>query len=193
MKVLLIRHAESYANINNDLYSQVPDHEIDITSKGIEQANDLCIDYNIKSGDNVLVLASPYKRVIKTRDILLEPLRHYNLTSRVEPLLHERILASNLDDLKNVGTAYYKDKPFGEWWYKDSGLESLNDVYQRAFLFRQELERIKSTHKYQQIIVISHCVFLNMLRCIIEEKTDIEYMSTIPHFKSNCSTFDCEL
>lgn len=194
MKVMLIRHAESYANINNDLYSQVPDHEIDITPKGVEQANDFCLEHNLKSYDRILVLCSPYKRTLKTRDIIIEPIKDlYNITSRIEPILHERLLASNYEELKEVNNHYYREKSFGLWWYKDGGVESYNDVYQRALLFKQQLNSIKQSQKYDQVVIISHCVFLSMLRCIIEENTDIDYMSRIPHFTSNCSSFDCEL
>lgn len=194
LKLKLIRHAESYANINNDLYSQVPDHMIDITPKGVEQANDTCIDYDIDYSDRVLVLTSPYLRAIKTRDILLEPLDlKYPLVSRLEPLIHERLLASNYDELKEVNAHYYREKSFGLWWYKDGGVESYNDVYQRALAFRQELERLKATQNYDCIIVISHCVFLSMLRCILDETTDIDYMSRVPHFTYNCSVFDYDL
>lgn len=38
MRVLLVRHGESQANVNRDVYKIIPDHEIALSLRGIEQA-----------------------------------------------------------------------------------------------------------------------------------------------------------
>lgn len=67
MTLLLVRHAESAANVDEALYEQVGDQTIQLTEKGHQQAKDLGIflkDWyrNNPPKNNIRLWASPYKR-----------------------------------------------------------------------------------------------------------------------------------
>lgn len=74
MKIFLIRHGETTANIGDNYISRIPDHLVPLTENGIIQANiagkwlaDYCVQNGI-SFDNARIWRSPYIRTRQTSD-----------------------------------------------------------------------------------------------------------------------------
>ena len=72
MKIFLIRHGETNANIGDNYISRIPDHLVYLTDNGIMQANEAgkwlasyCMQNNIAL-DNARVWRSPYHRTRQT-------------------------------------------------------------------------------------------------------------------------------
>jgi broad specificity phosphatase PhoE len=74
MKIFLIRHGETTANIGDNYVSRTPDHLVPLTENGIVQANaagkwlaDYCTQNGI-SLENARIWRSPYKRTRQTSE-----------------------------------------------------------------------------------------------------------------------------
>ena len=81
MKIFLIRHGETTANIGNNYISRVPDHLVPLTDNGISQANaagkwlaDYCAQNDI-SLENARIWRSPYQRTRQTSEEFNKHLR----------------------------------------------------------------------------------------------------------------------
>lgn len=89
MDILLIRHGESQANIDQTLHQSLPDHEIALSTRGQSQpahaAKHVYDFYFHRYGYdyvNGLLWNSPYRRTRDTADILLDNLKDKNLVLR---------------------------------------------------------------------------------------------------------------
>ena len=81
MKIFLIRHGETTANIGDNYISRVPDHLVPLTDNGISQANsagkwlaEYCVKNNINL-ENARIWRSPYQRTRQTSDEFNKHLR----------------------------------------------------------------------------------------------------------------------
>jgi broad specificity phosphatase PhoE len=172
-KIVLIRHAESLANIDLDIHLSIPDHDISLSSHGRIQAESLDLRYLGSSH----WYSSPYRRalwtlVLSKREYLME-----GSLLNVEPLVAERRIADRW------GTEYYKLivsewKKRGSFWWDgfDFGYESGAKVYERASIFLNKI-----SHKHfsgdcpETVVVFTHGFFMQMMRiCLIgDEGIDI--------------------
>jgi broad specificity phosphatase PhoE len=89
VKIFLIRHGESTANVDGNYISRTPDHLVSLTDIGIEQANtagkwlaDYCVQNNI-SLDNARIWQSPYKRARQTAKEFNKHLRVENIVDDI--------------------------------------------------------------------------------------------------------------
>ena len=65
--VFLVRHGESLGNVNQDMFKEMPDWKIGLTSKGKEQARQAGEDMKRRIGDApVVIYYSPYIRTQQT-------------------------------------------------------------------------------------------------------------------------------
>ncbi len=78
MKIFLIRHGESKQNTKENFEFKIPDHQVELTNNGIEQAKETGIflkqyvEDNDISIDNTTLWISPYKRTRQTANIIKE-------------------------------------------------------------------------------------------------------------------------
>ena len=59
IKLTLIRHGQSIANVNRSIYNEMVDWEIPLTELGISQSNGVVLD--IQNPTKTLMLTSNYK------------------------------------------------------------------------------------------------------------------------------------
>ena len=173
-KIVLIRHAESLANLDLDIHLSMADHEIPLSSHGEIQAKSL----DTTGFWNSHWYISPYKRAMQTFNISKRNSPYlYGNELNIEPLVAERRIADRW------GTEYYKLivsewKKKGSFWWDgfDFGYESGAKVYERASVF---LNKISHKHFYgvypETVIVFTHGYFMQMMRiCLIgDEGIDI--------------------
>lgn len=92
MRIFLVRHGESQANVEQSLHKTLPDHEIALSSRGKLQpvfAAEKIKDFLLKC-DKVRIWNSPYRRTRETADIFCEALKGYILDRREHILLCEQ-------------------------------------------------------------------------------------------------------
>lgn len=176
-EIILIRHAESSANIDTNSHSCLPDHEIPLSIEGIKQSDSLKL-YDA-TNKKITIYSSPYKRAYDTAKLSLP----YGSKILLEPLVCERKVKWNFD------RKYYDElisnwKEKGSFWWKgfDHEYESGADVYQRACIF---LNKISIKHFLKPIdetvYVYTHGFFMKMMQFSLNENVDNNFNN---HFEN---------
>ena len=72
-RIILLRHGESEANVDHEVYAQVPDWKITLTDAGIAQAREAGRKIaGLIGGESFGVFSSPYLRTLQTKEAMLE-------------------------------------------------------------------------------------------------------------------------
>lgn len=174
----LLRHGQSEANVDKNVYREKPDHSITLTKLGMEQAREagLYLQRLFAEQPNeapAVVLRSPYERARATETQVAAAIHAY-VTERVElPELAEQqyglfdgvppdeIAAT----FPNEYARYQLAQQFnGRFWARPPQGESLFDVYERV---SDVANMIRFTYKRSAIstfVIIAHA---NVLRCFM--------------------------
>jgi broad specificity phosphatase PhoE len=138
-RIVLIRHGESQGNYDDTIYERVPDHALELTSKGLRQAAEAGVHLRELFGDEpVQAFVSPYRRTWHTfRALGLDP----RLTkAREEPRLREQDWG-NWQDIEDVQRQRKARDSYGHFFYRFAMGESGADVYDRVGAFLETLYR----------------------------------------------------
>lgn len=164
-EIILIRHAESAANVDTNEHARLPDNEILLTVQGIKQADSLKL--YTATNKKVTIYSSPYKRAYDTAKLSVP----YGSNIILEPLLCERKVKWNFDrEYYDKLISNWKEK--GSFWWKgfDHEFESGADVYQRACIF---LNKITIKHFLKPIdetvYIYTHGFFMRMMYFALNE------------------------
>ena len=169
--LILVRHAESQANIDPLIYSRVPDNQIGLTERGIQQASELGkkLTKYVKKGDIVTFFVSQFER---TRATAREIAKYFPGHKYFEdPRLREQEWGNlqhfqTREDLKTL-VATERTK-VGRFYYRFPEGESGSDVYDRVSLFFESLYRQmdnygKEITENRVFIIVSHGTLLRMI------------------------------
>jgi broad specificity phosphatase PhoE len=137
-RIILIRHAESEGNVDETVYQRKPDHRIELTEKGKQQARDAGEKLKAILGPNESVYAyvSPYMRTEQTLYEIGQAIgTHRVLGVREEPRMREQ----DFGNFQDVGMAELKRERqrFGRFFFRFPNGESAADVYDRVTSFRE--------------------------------------------------------
>jgi broad specificity phosphatase PhoE len=138
-RIVLVRHGESQGNADETIYERVPDHALELTERGKEQARLLGTSLRELFGDErVQVFVSPYRRTRQTlEELALDP-----ALCRVEeePRLREQDWG-NLQDVEDIRAQRKARDSYGHFYYRFTQGESGADVYDRVGAFLETLHR----------------------------------------------------
>lgn len=150
MRVYLIRHAESLANVDKEVYHTTPDYDIPLTKKGEKDAIKLGKQYPLLIIADA-IYCSPYKRARQTAELA-------KFTSCFEnPLLREREWGSLREEIES--SEFDASKHFN-FYYRPQNGESFADLYQRVITF---FNMLKVTHDDdEKIVVVTHGEWIKM-------------------------------
>lgn len=185
----MLRHGQSLANADKNVYFQVKDHLIELSELGKQQAAIAGQEVNkrITNEDGAIVFVSPYVRAKQTWDIMSGYMDEYKIHQIKEnPLIREQEykLFHNAADVALID----KEKAdFGPFWYRYKQAESQADAYQRAMIFYLYLQSTKTT---QDVIVVAHEIIIKMLMMIID---DIPVDNMQDFRLNNCEIVEREL
>lgn len=170
INLILVRHGESEGNVDESVYYTKPDHKIELTPKGenqaIEVGQQLNNLYPLKN-KNILI-HSPWTRAKRTANIIAEQM---SISCKEDPLIHEISIVNSFSCMQIKEDFESEEKSnFSQYWHKTGTSENYADVYQRARIFYQDLLLNKyKLNRDDNLIVVSHGVFLLMLRGVIRE------------------------
>ena len=138
-RIVLIRHGESQGNADDTIYERVPDHALNLTSRGEEQARAAGRQLHELFGEErVQAFVSPYRRTHQTFHLLgLDPLR---TRAKEEPRLREQDWG-NYQDADDVQRQRKARDAYGHFFYRFAQGESGADVYDRVGAFLETLYR----------------------------------------------------
>lgn len=150
MKLILVRHGETYWNEERRI--QGGDSDIELNDTGLEQARKLAAF--LRNESIAAILSSPLKRAIATAEVIAS---HHQLPIEIPQGLRE-LKVGELEGMSvsKLGTTFSQ---FLIQWWQDRGAkdlpngESLVDLQQRAW---KVIESLLEKHKDGTVVVVSH-------------------------------------
>lgn len=175
--IYLVRHGESLANIDHGVYKVTPDHAIELSEAGRNQASEVGKKLSILLPNNILsenlrIWTSPYKRTRQTAQLILNSLNnrypsqnqikeHINLCEQqfglFDGLTDEELKLNFPLEYANYDLA---EKHEGKFWARMPLGESRFDVAIRVQQAFDTFYREAKHNKIENIIVICHGVTL---------------------------------
>ena len=180
----LVRHGQSQANVDEEIYKSIPDHRIALTDKGQTQATFAGKELNYTLQGSTRIVHSPWLRAKQTAVLIKEQLIFHKTTVLVEdPLIYEHSILHSYEDMKNKEDYYSHEKySFGSFWYKSGTSESLADVYARARIFVNDLKA--GRYQGDNLIIVSHGLFILMIRGVLHNLSVQEILDL--YLPNNC-------
>jgi len=175
IEYLLIRHGESEANVNPELYSTVADHAVRLSSQGEQQAREAGrqvkqyfeANYKLNPDWKCRIWTSTYKRARQTAEFIKEAAGDWVTDIKENMFLVEQQFGlfegvdwanGSVDDLFPQELAHYnKCATFGgRFWARVPMGESRFDVCRRVYHTLQPIREDGIEH----VIIVSHGVTL---------------------------------
>ncbi|WP_125609834.1 histidine phosphatase family protein [Specibacter cremeus] len=176
-QIIMVRHGQSAANIDQTIYNRVPDYRIPLTALGREQV--AAAGENLRrqlDGRKVCVYVSPYLRAYQT----LEELRLGDLVDRVieEPRLREQDWA-NFQDPAEIADQKELRNAYGHFFYRFRDGESGSDVYDRVSSFMETLYRHWAKPGYApNTLLVTHGLTMRLF-CMRWFHWSVEYFESL--------------
>lgn len=156
-RIILVRHGESEANVDHEVYAKVPDWKIALTNAGVEQACEAGRKIaGLIGGESFGVFSSPYLRTLQTKEAMLEGMGRAPVFDYQDPSLREQEYGNTPP--RDVNYARHRArKEFGMFFYRFAEGESCADVYDRMAIFMNTLfRRFEREDCPDNIILVSH-------------------------------------
>ncbi|CAN4092555.1 unnamed protein product [Withania somnifera] len=170
-RIILVRHGESEGNSDKKFYTTVPDHKVQLTEKGKEQARKAGeLIRRVVGNNKVYFYVSPFLRTRETLKEIGTAFDSSDITGvREECRLREMDYAKfqNTEKMEE----YKKERErYGKFFYRFLNGESAADVYDRISGFMESLWRDIDMDRIPQcakgnlnIIIISHGLTVRIL------------------------------
>lgn len=172
MRIKLVRHGESAANVGGVTAQDVGDSNIALTERGHAQADAVGREIGAEFVENALIYCSPYRR---TRETLTSLLRGAALDDDATPIVFED------PRLREVEHGYYDyesqqwDRATHGWfYYRFRGGESPADCFDRVSTFLETLMRQVQRKRCEEVLIVSHgltirCFVMRFLHLSVEQ------------------------
>eukprot|EP00035_Acanthoeca_spectabilis_P015848 m.318196 g.318196 ORF g.318196 m.318196 type:complete len:306 (+) comp16444_c0_seq3:156-1073(+) len=153
--IILVRHGESYGNVNEDEYKVTPDSKVELTEKGREQARSSGRELRaLLNGMPVWSFCSPYQRAKQTADYCLKELDGGQvLQHREDPRLREQEFKGTFQD-EEMEESKRLRALYGSFFFRFPNGESAADVYDRVSVFMDTLWRDFATYDLSDTAVV---------------------------------------
>ena len=153
--IIVVRHGQSEANVNKELYENTPDHMMQITEKGREQAAKRGQQLKpLLDGKRITVWQSPYMRTRQTAEIIISQLENTEVKIKEDPRLREQEWG-NFYTLEQGRRENEERKRHSNFFYRVTNGESGADVYDRISTFLETLHRDFAEDDWTESILIS--------------------------------------
>ncbi len=176
-QLIMVRHGQSAANVDQTIYNRTPDYRIPLTELGVAQAKEAGERVRRQlDGQKVRVYVSPYLRAHQT----LEAMNLGDLIETVmeEPRLREQDWANfqnpaEIADQKELRNAY------GHFFYRFREGESGSDVYDRVSSFMETLFRHWARPNYApNTLLVTHGLTMRLF-CMRWFHWSVEYFESL--------------
>mmetsp|Transcript_28233 Transcript_28233/g.52599 ORF Transcript_28233/g.52599 Transcript_28233/m.52599 type:complete len:273 (+) Transcript_28233:126-944(+) len=167
-RIILVRHGESLGNADAGAYCSIPDWQIPLTPKGVEQSRALGVTLKEIIGESPLfIYCSPYMRARQTLKGMVESFETNHIVgAREEPRITEQQFG-NFQNGEEMQTIFSDRSDFGRFYYRFPEGEAGLDVYNRATsfiatLFRDWTRNDPEVQKEMTVIVVTHGLTLRL-------------------------------
>lgn len=187
-RVIMVRHGQSIGNIDEKLYSTIPDNAMPLTKLGWEQARAAgkhLKNHVLKDAETVHFVVSPYVRTVETfhgivsawcdpaefshigdREVRLKAwysrLLELGLTWHEDPRIREQDFG-NYQDSEAIKHAKRERHHFGAFYYRFPYGESASDVFDRISTFLDSLWRSFDLNKSRNYVIVTHGISIRVL------------------------------
>jgi len=163
LNLYVIRHGESEHNVDRTVMAHTHDSQHSLTELGFRQAQKTAEFMQTVLNEKTILYSSPYLRTIQTataiHKLLPEEIPFYE-----NPLIREWELGNLYDFTNRTPEAKKEYKAAGPFYFRYHNGESLADVYLRATMFiNTVVERVQSKQRYENMVVVTHAAFIQML------------------------------
>lgn len=184
-RILLVRHAQSQANVDLGHYETIPDYAFTITEKGETQALEAVKAIkNIIGDDKLVAYVSPYRRTHMTFAGICQSIGDNVVTSYEEPRVREQDFGHFQTESEFV-SAYRQSVKYGRFYYRFGNGESIADVYARVSMFIETLHRESQQADFPEtVLIVTHGIALRILAMVLQRETQ-EYFDSLQN-PENC-------
>jgi broad specificity phosphatase PhoE len=185
---VLIRHGESEGNRDKSVNQHIPNHKVELTTRGHEQARAAGVRLQklLKEDDSVLFYTSPYARTRQTLQGLLETVSESGIPYKVheEPRMREQDFGNFQSEAEEMEKVWTERAHYGHFFYRIPLGESAADVYDRCSGFNETLFRQFASDKFPSVLVlVTHGIWARVFlmkwyRWTYEE---FESLKNLPH------------
>lgn len=172
-RIILVRHAESQANVDSSHYETIPDHAFTITEKGEAQALEAGKTIkNIIGDDELVAYVSPYRRTQMTFAGICQSIDDNIVKAYEDPRIREQDLGLFQTKAELIH-AYRQSVKYGRFYYRFDNGESVADVYTRANSFIETLYRDAQKADFPDtVLVVTHGIAMRVLAMILQCETE---------------------
>lgn len=171
-RIILLRHGESEGNINRSVYTTKGDALLELTPKGLQQAQATGARLReLIKDDNVFVCLSPFERTQQT----LLGLFHGGFPEQqvAKVLISSQIREQEFGNFQSLGTveaAKAEASVVGRFYYRRPNAESSADVYDRVSAFWDQLLSagndgllMSQKNEYGTCLIVTHGLTVRLL------------------------------
>ena len=186
-RIILIRHGESEANVNQYLFGQVPDYTIELTQQGREQALEAGRRLKEIVGDEKMYFyVSPFWRARSTFEGVAKAFPRGQFHYNEEPRLREQewgYLRCN----EEFDKICKERKEYGTFYYRIPGGEAGSDVYDRVNDFLGSMFRDFKHPKFPpNCVMVTHGLTIRLFIMRF-------FHLTVEEFEQMLSPANCDL
>lgn len=191
--IFTIRHGEASHQVNPNIWEKYSNEDIPLTSLGKSQSTEcgrFFADMNINP-ETTLIISSPYKRATQTAEQITKEIPAQLV---IEPLLVEQDFGmftgltteQCYEKYPNLAKLYdFHAKKEGNYLVRPPQGENKEDVVKRAERFLEDISSWFKNSKYDNIIIVSHCVTSRAIRKVLNNETPEWFLQLNP--LQNCS------
>lgn len=197
MRLFLLRHGQSLANVDKSINVRMPDHAIDLTPTGEQQATDAGLFFRQYQQKNPLIIPrvwiSPYKRTRRTAEnFMKEIVQHLDYRENISLVEQQFGLFDGIEDdqlpilYPNEYAHYKKAQDFeGRFWASMPLGESRWKVCLRVHELFGTFQRDRDKHGINDLVIVTHGVVVRAITMMWCHK-NWEWFEAEPNPK-NCS------
>ena len=185
-KLIMVRHGQSEGNVDEELYSKIPDNAMRLTKLGWEMARmaGKALREQLPEGETIHFVVSPYTRTVETfhgiasawcdpqefnhiknRNKRLKAwysrLMESGLTWHEDPRIREQDFG-NYQDPTIIRKAKGERYKFGTFYYRFPHGESASDVFDRVSTFLDSLWRSFESGRAQNYVLVTHGISIRV-------------------------------
>ncbi len=176
-QIIMIRHGQSAANVDQSIYNRIPDYRIPLTELGVAQAKEAGRKVRQQlAGEKVRVYVSPYLRAYQT----LEAMDLGDLVESImeEPRLREQDWA-NFQNPTVIADQKELRNSYGHFFYRFREGESGSDVYDRVTSFMETLFRHWNRNESApNVLLVTHGLTMRLF-CMRWFHCTVEYFESL--------------
>lgn len=162
--MFVVRHGQSEANCDWSINVRKPNHRVELTATGKDQARNAghIIADLTRNGERVMIFQSPYTRARSTakqiRGVLNEKDPECEITVKEDPRMREQDFG-NFQESESMRNILNDRDEYGMFFYRIPCGESPADVYDRCSSFCDTLFRTFERADPDIVILVSHGIW----------------------------------